>query len=138
MEISAVPTLADLARSFDQGSRSRDIIEQCLARIAAPEGEGRRTFLKVHAEQARAAADFHDTMRRNGAAASPFAGIPVSIKDLFDIAGDTTTAGSMALRDAPPAKRETRTSAGDSPSSSIVSTASPLIAIAGGAGAIAA
>lgn len=106
MEISAVPTLADLARSFDQGSRSRDIIEQCLARIAAPEGEGRRTFLKVHAEQARAAADFHDTMRRNGAAASPFAGIPVSIKDLFDIAGDTTTAGSMALRDAPPAKRD--------------------------------
>lgn len=106
MEISAVPTLADLARSFDQGSRSRDIVEQCLARIAAPEGEGRRTFLKVHAEQARAAADFHDTMRRNGAAASPFAGIPVSIKDLFDIAGDTTTAGSMALRDAPPAKRD--------------------------------
>jgi aspartyl-tRNA(Asn)/glutamyl-tRNA(Gln) amidotransferase subunit A len=45
-------------------------------------------------------------MRRNGAAASPFAGIPVSIKDLFDIAGDTTTAGSMALRDAPPAKRD--------------------------------
>ena len=101
-----MPTLADLARNFDQGSRSRDIVEQCLARIAAPEGEGVRTFLKVHAEQARAAADFHDAMRRNGAAPSPFAGIPVSIKDLFDIAGDTTSAGSVALRDAPPAKRD--------------------------------
>ncbi len=106
MEISAVPTLADLARNFDQGSCSRDIVEQCLAGIATPDGEGKRTFLKVHAEQARAAADFHDTMRRNSAAASPFAGIPVSIKDLFDIAGDITTAGSVVLRDAPPAKRD--------------------------------
>ena len=100
------PSLADLARDFTGGSRSRDVVEQCIARIEAPDGEGRRAFLKVHAEQARAAADFHDTLRRNAAAASPFAGIPISIKDLFDIAGDTTTAGSMALRDAPPARRD--------------------------------
>lgn len=63
MEISAVPTLADLARSFDQGSRSRDLVEQCLARIAAPDGEGGRAFLKAHAEQARTAADFHEIGR---------------------------------------------------------------------------
>jgi aspartyl-tRNA(Asn)/glutamyl-tRNA(Gln) amidotransferase subunit A len=106
MENSPVPTLADLARNFDQGARRRDVIEQSLARIAAPDGEGSRAFLKVHAEQARAAADFHDTLQRNGAATPPFAGIPVSIKDLFDIAGDTTTAGSTALRDAPPAERD--------------------------------
>ena len=101
-----MPTFADFARSFEAGARSRDLVEQCLARIAAPDGEGSRAFLKVHADQARAAADLHDTMRRSGAPASPFAGIPVSIKDLFDMAGDVTTAGSRVLRDASPATRD--------------------------------
>jgi aspartyl-tRNA(Asn)/glutamyl-tRNA(Gln) amidotransferase subunit A len=98
-----MPTLADLANAFADGRTSRNLTEECLARIADPDGEGSRAFSKVHAEQARATADFHDRSRRNGAAASRFAGIPVSIKDLFDIAGDVTTAGSIALRDAPPA-----------------------------------
>ena len=48
----------------------------------------------------------YDRLRARGAAPSPFAGIPVSIKDLFDIAGDVTTAGSIALRDAEPARRD--------------------------------
>lgn len=99
-------TLTELARTLADGSRSRDLVEQCLNCIAAPEGEGSRAFLKVHTEQARAAADYHDRTRHNGAATSPFAGIPVSIKDLFDIAGDTTTAGSIAWRDAQPAARD--------------------------------
>jgi aspartyl-tRNA(Asn)/glutamyl-tRNA(Gln) amidotransferase subunit A len=101
-----MPTLADLADALAGGRTSRDLTEECLARIADPDGEGSRAFIKVHAEQARATADFHDRARRNGAAASRFAGIPVSIKDLFDIAGDVTTAGSIALRDAPPATRD--------------------------------
>jgi aspartyl-tRNA(Asn)/glutamyl-tRNA(Gln) amidotransferase subunit A len=79
------------------------LVEECLARIDDRSGEGTRTFLKVHAEAARAAADYHDRLRAAGAAPSPYAGIPVSIKDLFDIAGDVTTAGSVALRDAAPA-----------------------------------
>src|SRR4029077_4283815 len=69
-------------------------------------GEGGRTFLKVHGEAALAAAEGYDALRRKGATPSPFAGIPVSIKDLFDIAGDVTTAASMALRQAPPATRD--------------------------------
>lgn len=101
-----MPTLADLASALAGGKTSRDLVEECLTRIADPLGEGSRAFLKVHADPARAAADFHDRSRRNGAAASPFAGIPVSVKDLFDIAGDVTTAGSIALRDAAPAKRD--------------------------------
>ena len=86
------------------GGKSRALVEECLARIDDPAGEGRRVFLKVHAEDALAAADFHDRLRARGAAPSPFAGIPVSIKDLFDIAGDVTTAGSIVLRDAAPAR----------------------------------
>jgi aspartyl-tRNA(Asn)/glutamyl-tRNA(Gln) amidotransferase subunit A len=96
-------TLAQAVREMEAGASSRSLVEECLARIADPAGEGPRVFLKVHADSARAAADYVDGLRRRGAAPSRFAGIPVSIKDLFDVAGDVTTSGSVALRDAPPA-----------------------------------
>jgi aspartyl-tRNA(Asn)/glutamyl-tRNA(Gln) amidotransferase subunit A len=96
-------TIAKAAAALDAGGKSRALIEEALARINDKSGEGARTFLKVQAEHALAAADFHDRLRAGGAASSRFAGVPVSLKDLFDIAGDVTTAGSVALRDAPPA-----------------------------------
>lgn len=97
-------TLAELARDLKTGATaSRRLVEECLVRIADPGGEGRRTFLKVHAEAARAAADYYDRLRAHGVALSPWAGIPVSVKDLFDMAGDVTTAGSQLLRGQPPA-----------------------------------
>jgi aspartyl-tRNA(Asn)/glutamyl-tRNA(Gln) amidotransferase subunit A len=99
-------TLAQSAHDLAAGISSRSLVEDCLARILDAAGEGRRAFLKVHADQARATANYIDTLRRYGAAPSRFAGIPVSVKDLFDIAGDVTTAGSVALRDAPAAKRD--------------------------------
>src|SRR5229473_872286 len=99
-------TLAQSARDLAAGTSSRSLVEDCLAHIADAAGEGRRTFLKVHADQARAAADYIDGLRRHRAMPSRFAGIPVSIKDLFDMAGDVTAAGSVALRDAPAAKRD--------------------------------
>jgi aspartyl-tRNA(Asn)/glutamyl-tRNA(Gln) amidotransferase subunit A len=99
-------TLAQLKAELAAGGTSRGLVEQCLARIADPAGEGERVFLKVHAENARAAADFYDRLRPRGATPTPFAGIPVSIKDLFDIAGDVTTAGSRALRDADAASED--------------------------------
>jgi len=99
-------TIAEAAAALDAGARSRGLIEEALARINDKAGEGARTFLKVHAEQALAAADFYDRLRAGGAVSSRFAGIPVSLKDLFDIAGDVTTAGSRVLRDAPPAPRD--------------------------------
>ncbi len=99
-------TLAQSVRDLAAGTSSRSVVEECLARIQDQAGEGRRVFLKVHADQARAAADYVDAMRRQGAAPSRFAGIPISVKDLFDLAGDVTTAGSVALRDAPAAARD--------------------------------
>jgi aspartyl-tRNA(Asn)/glutamyl-tRNA(Gln) amidotransferase subunit A len=78
-------------------------VEDCLARIEDPSGEGARAFLKVHRDAAFAAADRQDRLRKAGQPPSPFAGIPVSVKDLFDIEGDVTTAGSIALRDRQPA-----------------------------------
>lgn len=97
-------TLAELAHCLESGTTSsRGLVEECLARIGDPEGEGARTFLKVHGETARAAADYHDQLRARGVRLGPWAGIPVSVKDLFDIAGDVTTAGSRVLRGQPPA-----------------------------------
>ncbi|HKA80644.1 MAG TPA: amidase family protein, partial [Xanthobacteraceae bacterium] len=99
-------TLAQLKAEFAGGGSSRALVEQCLARIADRTGEGERVFLKVHGADALAAADLYDRLRARGAAPSPFAGIPISIKDLFDVAGDVTTAGSRALKDAEPAARD--------------------------------
>jgi aspartyl-tRNA(Asn)/glutamyl-tRNA(Gln) amidotransferase subunit A len=98
---SILAAVADL----ESGHKSRDLVEDALARIEDRAGEGQRTFLEGNAAAARAAADFHDQMRAHGAHA-PFAGIPVSIKDLFDIAGEVTTAGSLVLRDAAPASAD--------------------------------
>ena len=80
-------TIAKAAAYLAAGGKSRALIEESLARISDKAGEGARTFLKVDAEQAIAAADFHDRMRAHGAAPSRFAGIPISLKDLFDVAG---------------------------------------------------
>jgi aspartyl-tRNA(Asn)/glutamyl-tRNA(Gln) amidotransferase subunit A len=99
------PTFAELARMLaTRRTTSRELLEQCLSRIEDTEGEGTRVFLKVHAAQARAAADAVDRARSLGMVASPYAGIPVSVKDLFNIAGESTAAGSMVLADAPPAQ----------------------------------
>jgi len=103
---SVMRTIAQTARDLAAGTSSRSLVEDCLARIQDPAGEGRRVYLKVHADEARIAADYVDAMRRLGAAPSRFAGIPISVKDLFDMAGCVTTAGSVALRDAPPAARD--------------------------------
>jgi aspartyl-tRNA(Asn)/glutamyl-tRNA(Gln) amidotransferase subunit A len=104
MAESVVRPIAALAQELAEGrNTSRKLIEAALARIAAPGGEGGRAFTKVHAHAALAAADASDRMRKDGVVPSPLAGLPVSIKDLFDIEGDVTTAGSKILRDGAPA-----------------------------------
>jgi aspartyl-tRNA(Asn)/glutamyl-tRNA(Gln) amidotransferase subunit A len=101
------PTIASLARDLSQGkTSSRELVERSLARIADPGGEGARAFLKVHEDAARSAADACDRQRKQGAVPSPLAGLPVSVKDLFDVAGDVTTAGSKILRGSKPATED--------------------------------
>ena len=94
----------ELAADLANGRRSsRGLIEAALAQIADPGGEGARTFVKVYGDNARAAADAQDRLRKAGYVASPLAGLPVSLKDLFDVSGELTLAGSKALDDLPPA-----------------------------------
>ncbi|WP_043837420.1 amidase [Muricoccus aerilatus] len=100
MSGTAGPTLEGLAADLAAGrTTSRALVESCLARIADPAGEGGRAFLQVDAEGARTAAEAMDALRRANAAPSPYAGIPVSVKDLFDVTGQVTRAGSRALDD---------------------------------------
>ncbi len=98
-------TIDELAQALADGTTtSRALVEDCLARIADPDGEGARAFIKVHAGQARAMADAADALRAVGRAPGRYAGIPIALKDLFDIAGEPTPAGSAVLADAPAAK----------------------------------
>src|SRR5258707_4593944 len=104
MTMPDMPTLGSLAVDLDAGgTTARALVDACLARIADPQGEGARAFIHVDAEAAIEAAEAMDRLRQINAAPSPFAGIPVSIKDLFDIKGQVTRAGSRALEDSSPA-----------------------------------
>ncbi|HWA36626.1 MAG TPA: amidase [Burkholderiales bacterium] len=104
-------TVAQLARDLDAGrTTSRELVEQALARIADPAGEGARAFIKVYADVARADADVADRLRKAGVRRSAVDGLPVSLKDLFDVSGDVTRAGSKvyareAKADAPAVAR---------------------------------
>jgi aspartyl-tRNA(Asn)/glutamyl-tRNA(Gln) amidotransferase subunit A len=96
--LSIMWTVAQLMADLAAGrTTSRRLTEQALARIADPAGEGARAFMKVYAESALAEADFSDRLRKGGVRRSPVDGLPVSLKDLFDVAGDVTRAGSKAL-----------------------------------------
>src|SRR5262245_46123824 len=85
---------------------SRELVERALAAIDDPQGEGARTFIRVHREMALAAADRVDADARNGARPLPLAGLPISIKDNIDEAGIVTLAGSKVLVGSAPASRD--------------------------------
>lgn len=102
-----LPSLAHLAEALAAGRTSAvALAEGCLARIGDPAGEGGRAFTRVYRDQALAAAAASDRLRAAGIAPGPLAGIPVSIKDLFDVSGETTLAGSRVLADAAPASAD--------------------------------
>lgn len=100
-------TIAELTVLLDSGkTTSRQLVEQSLAVIRDPAGEGARTFLRVHEQEALDTADRVDAQRRSGARLPALAGIPISIKDLFDEAGAVTLGGSKILAGAAPAARD--------------------------------
>jgi len=100
-------TLGELAhRLSTREITSRQLVEQALAAIKDPRGEGARVFLMVHESEALAAADRYDAQRRSGLNPRGLSGIPISIKDLFDEAGVVTLGASKVLVGAPPAQRD--------------------------------
>ncbi|PDT41070.1 MULTISPECIES: amidase [Sinorhizobium] len=83
-------------------AQSRDRLEAILTRLGERLGD-ERVFMKLYTESARAEADASDRRGREGTGLGPLDGRIVSIKDLFDVAGEPTLAGSIIRRSAPPA-----------------------------------
>src|SRR3982750_3275456 len=82
----------------DMGTTSIERTESALTAIAA-HNQRTNAFILVDAEGARAQARAADDERRRGIDRGPLHGMPVSIKDLIDIAGQATTGGSRVLAD---------------------------------------
>lgn len=98
-------TILEYAADLTAGkTTSRAIVEAALGKIDDKNGEGARTYIKVFREAALTEADASDRLRKHGIVASPLAGLPISLKDLFDVAGDVTLAGVKAHTNLPPAK----------------------------------
>ena len=101
MSMSISKITGDLAAGK---TTARQHLETCLEAIDSE--DGRRAFITVNSDAARAEADRVDAMRAAGAALPPFAGVTLSVKDLFDITGEITRAGSRVLDDGAPAARD--------------------------------
>jgi aspartyl-tRNA(Asn)/glutamyl-tRNA(Gln) amidotransferase subunit A len=96
------PDLTAAALDIRAGRRSAmQALDEALAHADGP--ANRHTFIRRFDAEARAAARQIDALRAAGASLPPLAGLAVSVKDLFDVAGHPTTAGSRSLLDAPPA-----------------------------------
>lgn len=105
--LGRMQTLTELSHALSSGKlRARELVEQALGRINDPSGEGSRAFMTVATAAARADADEVDRRRAAGEALPPFSGIPLAVKDLFDVAGEVTRAGSRILSNEPPALRD--------------------------------
>jgi aspartyl-tRNA(Asn)/glutamyl-tRNA(Gln) amidotransferase subunit A len=104
---SVLPTLASLADDLTAGRTSAEALtEACLDAINDEGGEGKRAFVTVDREGAFDQARAADTARRANCAPSRYAGIPISIKDLFDVEGQLTKAGATVMSDSPAAETD--------------------------------
>jgi AtzE family amidohydrolase len=96
-------TAAEIAHKVAEGNLfASEVIDATLDRIAERNGEY-NCFTAVTAERARARADAIDAARHAGQNVGPLAGVPFAVKNLIDIAGLPTVAGSRINRAHKPA-----------------------------------
>jgi aspartyl-tRNA(Asn)/glutamyl-tRNA(Gln) amidotransferase subunit A len=88
------------------GTTSVELTQQALSRIEAHREAGGAAYVSVDAQAALAAAHASDVARAAGYVPSLLAGLPIAVKDLFDVQGQVTSAGSLALADSAPAARD--------------------------------
>jgi aspartyl-tRNA(Asn)/glutamyl-tRNA(Gln) amidotransferase subunit A len=96
----------EIAQAVASGKMSAlDVAEAALARIRQHDTI-LNSFTDVTADRARAKARAIDAAIAAGHDAGPLAGVPFAVKNLFDVAGLSTRAGSKINRDRPPAARD--------------------------------
>ena len=97
---------AALLRELARGALgARELCERAIARIAATDARV-NAFTQRTFGRARAEADAIDAARLRGDTLPPLAGLPYAVKNLFDVQGVVTLAGSRILRDSPPARQD--------------------------------
>src|SRR5262249_46954282 len=91
-------TAAEIAEAVTDGRRTAlSVTEAALSRIARVD-KARNAFTDVTAERARARARKIDHARSEGRPLGPLAGVPFAVKNLFDVEGLPTRAGSKINR----------------------------------------
>ena len=71
-------TLLEFAQELKTGTTTSEaLVDECLANIDDPAGEGARAFIEVYRDSARAAARVADKARKRGELVGPIAGIPI-------------------------------------------------------------
>lgn len=92
--VLAEGALATAAAIREGRTSARAVVEATLARIAA-ENDRLHAFIAVMADEARAEADMLDAVQARGQSRGPLHGVPVGVKDIIDVAGQKTRAGSV-------------------------------------------
>ena len=95
----------DIAAGVASGQSALAVVDAALQRIAG-KNKSLNAFTSIVADRARAKARAVDAARAAGQSLGPLAGVPFAVKNLFDVKGITTVAGSKINRDLPPASRD--------------------------------
>ena len=104
MDLTGNRTIRELAADLAAGRiTSVELTQRMLARAEAHRAQGGHAYVSLDGEQALMEARASDAARAAGIVASSLAGVPISVKDLFDVKGQVSSAASLALADAPPA-----------------------------------
>lgn len=100
-------TIAAARRLLEEGNTGAEaLLRACNGRIDDPAGEGAAAFIEVFRSSALVEARTADARRAAGLPARPLEGVPLSVKDLFDVGGSVTRAGSRVLAETAPATRD--------------------------------
>lgn len=96
-------TLLTISQACSLSLTSEGLVQRCIDNMDRQATLAAKVFTKQLPEQALAQARAYDLLRGQGVPLPPFAGVPVSIKDLFDMVGEVTTCGSRVLAGHAPA-----------------------------------
>jgi aspartyl-tRNA(Asn)/glutamyl-tRNA(Gln) amidotransferase subunit A len=91
-------TIPSLRAQIARGETTHEHLVAAALDLAAHDA-ARHVFTALYADSAMAAARYADASFAAGVALPPLAGLPVSVKDLYDIAGEPTRAGSIVCSD---------------------------------------
>ena len=106
--MTEILTIAKAQDALQDGKLSSvELVSRAFSEIEREEGQGSRSFIRTFKNTAITQAAASDALRKMKVPQGPLAGLPISLKDLYDVEGEITSAGSMALaKTASPAKQD--------------------------------